>query len=65
MSGPFEGLPGGRGIVHSRFVDGEYQPYESLGPHELKQIQQSVSNGWGNIYWVSTSFVDELRPRDQ
>lgn len=28
---------------------------------ELKEIQQSVLNGWGNIYWVSTRFVDKLR----
>jgi hypothetical protein len=31
---------------------------------QLKQIQQSIMNGWGNIYWVSTSFVDELKPAE-
>jgi hypothetical protein len=159
LSGPLEGFPGGRGIVRSRLAHGEYQAYESLGPHVnsphsesfpnhspavdpderflifasnrpggfgeydlyisyrqadgswgpaknpgaeintvgtstswpqlspdgrflffvsssrplagftaddytyggLREIQQSVLNGWGNIYWVSTGFVDELR----
>jgi hypothetical protein len=28
---------------------------------ELVQVQQSVENGWGNICWVSTDFVDDLR----
>ena len=161
LSGPLEDLPGGRGIVRSRLVQGEYQEYESLGPHvnsphsevfpnhsptvdpdekfvifvsnrpggfgdydlyishrqadgawgpatnlgaeintvgtstswpqlspdgrflffvsssrpladfgeedftyeKLKQVQESILNGWGNIYWVSTGFVDELRSK--
>ena len=29
---------------------------------ELIEVQQSVENGWGNIYWVSTDFVGSLRP---
>lgn len=29
---------------------------------ELIKIQESILNGRGNIYWVSTGFVDELRP---
>ena len=162
LSGPIEFMPGGRGIVRSRLVNGKYQGYESLGEHvnsphsdrfpnhsptvdpdetfvifasnrpggfgeydlyisyrqtegtwgpainlgpeintlgtssswpqlspdgeflfyvamsrplagfspddytyeELAEIQQSIMNGWGNIYWVSTSFVDTLRPAD-
>jgi hypothetical protein len=162
MSGPLDTMPRGRGIVRSRLVQGEYQDYETLGPHvnsphpaafpnhsptvdpderfvvfasnrpggfgeydlyisyrladgswgpaknlgpeintvgistswpqlspdgrflffvsssrplagfgqreytyeELKQVQLSVLNGWGNIYWVSTDFVDRLRPTE-
>lgn len=162
LSGPLETMPGGRGIVRSRLVDGVYQEYESLGRHvnsphsglfpnhsptvdpderfvifasnrpggfgvydlyisyrqsdgtwgpatnlgpeinsvgtsrswpqispdgrflffvsssrplggfvaedytyaELKRVQESVMNGWGNIFWVSTSFVDTLKPAD-
>jgi hypothetical protein len=164
LSGPLDTLPGGRGIVRSRFVDGKYQEYESLGPTvnfphndpfpnhsptvdpderfvifvsrrpggfgeqdlyicyrqpddswgpainlgqkintigagnswpqlspdgkflffvsyikpynenditekkysyaELKEIQESIMNGWGNIYWVDTSFVEKLKPPD-
>ncbi len=29
---------------------------------EMRGIQESVMNGWGNIYWVNTSFVEKLRP---
>ena len=29
---------------------------------ELIEIQESIMNGWGNIYWVNTSFVEELKP---
>lgn len=29
---------------------------------EMDAIQQSVENGWSNVYWVSTSFVERLRP---
>ena len=32
FSGPLDSVPGGRGIVRSRLVDGKYQAYESLGP---------------------------------
>jgi len=28
---------------------------------ELIEFQKSINNGWGNIYWVSTSFIDVLR----
>lgn len=31
---------------------------------ELIEIQESIFNGLGNIYWVSTSFVEKLKPRD-
>ena len=24
--------------------------------------QENILNGWGNIYWVDTSFVEKLRP---
>ncbi|MCK5148180.1 PD40 domain-containing protein [bacterium] len=27
---------------------------------ELVEIQDAILNGWGNIYWVSTSFIEEL-----
>ena len=162
LSGPLESVPGGRGIVRSRFIDGQYQPYDSLGPEvnsphsdrfpnhsptvdpderfvifastrpgghtrqdlyisyrqpddswgpainlgskinglgssaswpqlspdgkylffvssiepyrdfgekhysyeELSIIQEGVHNGWSNIYWVDTSFVDTLRPAE-
>ncbi|MCP5106617.1 MAG: hypothetical protein GY950_24745 [bacterium] len=164
VSGPLDTMPGGRGIVRSRFVDGKYQEYESLGPNvnfphkgpfpnhsptvdpderfvifvskrsggfreqdlyisyrqpddtwgpainlgpkintigagnswpqlspdgkflffesyikpynendinekkysyaELKDIQESIMNGWGNIYWVDTSFVKKLKAAD-
>jgi hypothetical protein len=157
LSGPLPSMPGGRGIVRSRLVDGEYQEYESLGPEvnsphsdwfpnhsptidpderfvifastrpggfseqdlyisyrqpddtwaparnlgpeinfgdrsswpqlspdgqclffvstvrtyrdigerqysyaEMKEVQESVLNGWSNIYWVDTSFVERL-----
>ena len=29
---------------------------------ELIQVQESLKNGLGNIYWVSTRFVEELKP---
>jgi Tol biopolymer transport system component len=29
---------------------------------DLKEIEESIFNGWGNIYWVSTSFVEQLKP---
>ncbi len=29
---------------------------------ELIEIQESIMNGWSNIYWVNTSFIDELKP---
>jgi hypothetical protein len=29
---------------------------------ELIEIQESIMNGWPNIYWVDTSFIEELRP---
>jgi len=32
---------------------------------ELKRVQESVLNGWGNIYWVATDSVDRLRPTDE
>jgi hypothetical protein len=164
LTGPLVTVPQGRGIVRSRFVDGKYQDYESLGsnvnfPHndpypnhsptadpderfvifvsrrpggfgeqdlyisyrqpddtwgpaknlgpkinttgfgnswpqlspdgkylffisyirpykekdlydkkysyaELIEIQESIMNGWGNIYWVNTSFVEKLKSRD-
>jgi hypothetical protein len=158
-SGPLRTMPGGRGIVRSRMVEGKYQEYESLGPYvnsphsevfpnhsptvdpdekfvifssnrpggfgdndlyisyrqpdgswgpaknlgpeinsvgtntswpqlspdgkylffvssstplqgfdprkttyaELRAVQEGIFNGWGNIFWVSTSFVDRLR----
>lgn len=158
LSGPSDDIPGGRGIVRSRLVDGTYQAYESLGQHvnsphparfpnhsptvdpdesfvifssnrpggfgeydlyvsfrqeddtwgpaknlgpeintvgtstswpqlspdgrflffvassrpladfgerdytydDLIRVQQSIENGWGNIYWVSTDFIIEL-----
>ncbi len=31
---------------------------------ELIEIQESIMNGWGNIYWVNTSFVEKLKPTD-
>ena len=162
LYGSLDIMPQGRGIVRSRFVDGKYQAYESLGPHvnfqhddpypnhsptvdpderfvifvstrpggfgtndlyisyrqpddtwgpainlgpkintigtanswpqlspdgkflffvsfnkpydekdimekkvtyaELIQVQESIMNGWGNIYWVSTRFVETLKP---
>jgi hypothetical protein len=162
LYGHLDTLPGGKGIVRSRFVEGEYQKYESLGPNvnfphndpypnhsptvdpderfvifvsrrpggfgtqdlyisyrqpdgtwgpainlgpeintigvgnswpqlspdgkflffvnyakpynendinekkysyaELIAIQESILNGWGNIYWVDTSFVEKLKP---
>lgn len=31
---------------------------------ELIEIQESVLNGWANIYWVSTGFIDELKRED-
>jgi hypothetical protein len=162
LTGPLDTMPQGRGIVRSRFVDGKYQEYESLGsnvnfPHkdpypnhsptvdpderfvifvsrrpggygtqdlyisyrqpddtwgpainlgpkintigtgnswpqlspdgkylffvgytqpynendikekkytyaELIEIQESIMNGWENIYWVNTSFVEKLKP---
>ena len=162
LTGTLDAMPLGWGIVRSRFVDGKYQAYESLGPHvnfpvddpypnyhpivdpdelfvifvsrrpggfgvqdlyisyrqpddtfgpainlgpkintigegngfpqlspdgkflfftstikpynendikekkvtykELIEIQESIMNGWGNIYWVSTSFIEELKP---
>ena len=162
LSGPLESVPGGRGIVRSRFIDGLYREYESLGPEvnsphsdrfpnhsptvdpderfvifastrpgghsrqdlyisyrqpddswgpainlgpeinslgagaswpqlspdgkylffvssiepyrdfgerlysykELSTIQESVQNGWSNIYWVDTSFIDMLNPAE-
>lgn len=161
MSGPLPSMPGGRGIVRSRFKKGRYQEYESLGPDinlphsdrfpnhsptvdpdeefvifvstrpggyseqdlyisyrqnddtwgpainlgteingfgtrsswpqlspdgkylffvstvmsyqdiderrysygEMEQIQRSEMNGWANIYWVDTSFVERLKPK--
>ena len=33
LTGPLDTMPQGRGIVRSRFVDGKYQEYESLGPN--------------------------------
>ena len=162
LTGPLDTMPQGRGIVRSRFVDGKYQEYESLGPNvnfphndpfpnhsptvdpderfvifvsrrpggygtqdlyisyrqsddtwgsainlgpkintigtgnswpqlspdgkylffvgytqpynendikekkytyaELIEIQESIMNGWENIYWVNTSFVEKLKP---
>jgi hypothetical protein len=164
LIGPLATMPRGWGIVRSRFVDGKYQEYESLGPHinfpcndpypnhsptvdpderfvifvsrrpggfgfqdlyisyrqpddtwgpainlgekintigtgnswpqlspdgkflffvgytkiynendirgkkysyaELMKIQKSVRNGWANIYWVDTTFVEKLKPAD-
>jgi len=161
-TGPTESMPQGWGIVRSRFLNGKYQEYESLGPHinfkfnnqfpnfhptvdpderfvifvsrrpggfgsqdlyisyrqpddtwgpainlgqkintistgngwpklssdgkylffvssikpytvnelkekkhtyeELIKIQQSIMNGRGNIYWVNTSFIEDLKP---
>ena len=29
---------------------------------ELIEIQESIMNGWGNIFWVNTSFVENLKP---
>jgi hypothetical protein len=29
---------------------------------ELIEIQESIMNGWGNIYWVDTSFIEKLKP---
>jgi hypothetical protein len=31
---------------------------------ELIKTQESIMNGWGNIYWVNTSFIEELKPDD-
>ena len=31
---------------------------------ELIEIQISIMNGLGNIYWVNTSFVEKLKPTD-
>ena len=33
LTGTLDAMPLGWGIVRSRFVDGKYQAYESLGPH--------------------------------
>ena len=53
--------------------DGKYlfftvydQPLADFGKRqytlkELTEIQESIMNGWGNIYWVDTSFVEKLR----
>ncbi len=30
---------------------------------ELIEIQESIDNGWDNIYWVSNKFIEELRPK--
>lgn len=29
---------------------------------ELEKFQRSINNGWANIYWVNTSFIEKLRP---
>ncbi len=29
---------------------------------DLTKIQESVPNGWRNIYWVTTSFIEKLKP---
>lgn len=31
MDGPHIDIPGGRGIIRSKFIDGHYIPFESLG----------------------------------
>lgn len=31
---------------------------------ELIKIQKSILNGWGNIYWVNTSFIGKLKSED-
>lgn len=31
---------------------------------ELKEIQDSIINGWENIYWVSTGFIEKLNQKE-
>jgi hypothetical protein len=43
-TGPCAAMPQGWGIVRSRFVDGKYQAYESLGPHVNFPVDDSFPN---------------------
>ena len=31
---------------------------------ELIGIQESIMNGWANVYWVNISFIEKLKMRD-
>jgi len=49
------------------FFVGYTRPYQDIMESrytykELTEIQESIFNGRGNIYWVNTSFVEKLKP---
>lgn len=53
------------------FFTSRVSPYENddmsnqkYSYKELTDVQQTIRNGWANIYWVDTSFIEELRPTD-
>ncbi len=79
LTGTLESMQQGYGIVRSKFVDGKYlffigysntynedEIFEKKYTYaELIEIQESIFNGLGNIYWVDTSFIEELNPNNQ
>lgn len=52
------------------FFTASTSPYKDIVENpltyaEIREITSSIRNGWSNIYWVDTSFVDRLRPSEE
>jgi hypothetical protein len=67
--GPEVNVPGTRNSWPQLSPDGEYlffvrvEPLtdqESKSYAEMKSVQESIMNGWGNIYWVAVDSVEAL-----
>ncbi len=54
--------PDGKYLFFTSWLD----PYRNMDIsstnfQEIHEIQTGIMNGWSNIYWVSTSFIEELK----